>query len=148
MNDIYHFIWNISLATVTTVGIATKVGTVSIVGTVSMIDTLLTVDTFQTLTCIVWACNYMVTRRHADNDFHYHIKVTSKPWILISNTLYYIKKNEWHLSLHLKYFFSHCHHSRHCHQGRHCLHCRHCLHDRHFVSSRHISNSNMYYLSL
>ena len=34
----------------------------------------------------------MVTWRHADNDLHYHIKVTFKVRILISNTLYYIKK--------------------------------------------------------
>ena len=49
MNDIYHFIWNISLATVTTVGIATKVGTVSIVSTVSMVGTVSSVTMVPTI---------------------------------------------------------------------------------------------------
>ena len=107
----------------------------------------------------------MVTRRHADNDLHYHIEVTLKQWILISNTLYYIKKNNdiYHfifnicsmLSLHATLFLpvSHCQHGRHCLNGQHCLHGRHCLHcwhcrrDRHFVHSRDILNTNMYCLA-
>ena len=55
----------------------------------------------------------MVTWRHADNDLHYHIKVTFKVQILISNTLYYIKKKLTYTTS-LKIFVLCCFCMQHC----------------------------------
>ena len=61
------------VATVMAVVIASMVGTVRMVSTVSMFITVSMVS----IVCIVGMVG-MVTRRHADNDLHYHIKVMLK----------------------------------------------------------------------
>ena len=55
----------------------------------------------------------MVTWRHANTDLHYHIKVTFKVRILISNTLYYIKKKLTYTTS-LKIFVLSCFFMQHC----------------------------------